>query len=275
MRRVVHLAALIEFRTLAGVSFDTLTVAFNDAFSDYDVPMKMTGEQLANMQTRRGYVADASLGAFDGERIVGFVLTGIEGDRAYNSGTGVSPTHRRQHLGRELMLRTFDLLRARGATSYVLEVLEANEKAGALYRSVGFEESRRFQCWTFEATERVKTKELANADLDAIAARADVELAWQNSVASIRRAPESHVVLGDERGAAVIFPRSGDLALLAVDRGARRKGLGTLLLNAAATRAAKPIRILNVDDRDEGIAAFLRAAGAKPLVRQIEMMLAG
>jgi hypothetical protein len=31
------------------------------------------------------------------------------------------------------------------------------------------------------------------------------------------------------------------------------------------------MRILNVDTRAAGIAAFLQAAGAKPLVRQLEM----
>jgi len=258
---------------LTHISFDALAVAFNDAFGDYPVPLSTTGEQLANMQLRRGYVADASFGAFEGERIVGFVLTCLDGDRAYNSGTGVAVSHRRHGIARELMLHTIEALRARGAASYQLEVIESNDRAAALYRNVGFEERRRFQCWTFEATQKVKTKELANADVDAIAKNADIELAWQNSVTSIRRAPESHVVLGDERGAAIVFPRSGDLALLAVQRDARRQGHGTHLLNAAATRAAKPIRILNIDDRDEGIAAFMSAAGAKPLVRQIEMTL--
>ena len=232
----------------------------------------MTVEQLAKMQIRRGYDAGASLAAFDGDRIVGFVLTGIDGDRAYNSGTGVAVSHRRHGLGRALMHRVIELLRARGTTSYVLEVIETNERAAALYRSVGFEERRRFQCWTFEAKRNVKAKELANVNLEDIIANADVEPSWQNSLASIGRAAESHVVLGDQRGAIVFFPRSGDLPLLAIRRDARRNGIGSHLLNAAATRAAKKLRILNVDDRDEGIAVFMSAAGATPLVRQIEMI---
>ena len=118
----------------------------------------------------------------------------------------------------------------------------------------------------------MKAKEIANVNLEDIIANADVEPSWQNSLASIGRAAESHVVLGDERGAIVFFPRSGDLPLLAIRRDARRTGLGSRLLNAAATRAAKKLRILNVDDRDEGIAVFMSAAGATPLVRQIEMI---
>jgi len=268
---------LIDYRPLVDISFDALALAFNDAFSDYAVPLSMSAEQLANMQTRRGYDAGASLGAFEGDRIVGFVLTGIDGDRAYNSGTGVAVSHRRRGIARELMLRVIELLEARGATSYLLEVLEANERAAALYRSVGFEERRRFQCWTYEAGSSPqvagsRAKELANADLEAIANLADVELAWQNSMASIRRAPEPYVVLGDERGAAIFFPRSADLAFLAVHRDHRHQGIGAQLLDAAAVRAAKALRILNIDDREAGIAAFLTACGARPLVRQIEMI---
>jgi len=264
---------VLDIRPLTNVPFDTLAAAFNDAFSDYAVPMKMTGEQLAQMQTRRGYVAEASLGAYDGDRLVGFVLTGIDGDRAYNSGTGVSVSHRREGVARQLMEGVIDRLRDRGMTSYVLEVIETNERAAALYRGVGLTERRRFQCWTYTATGRVTAKELANADLAEIASHADVEPAWQNSLPSIRRAPEPHVVLGDERAAVVFFPRSGDLPLLTVRRDARRQKLATQLLAAAASRAGKPLRILNLDDRDTGIAAFLGAAGAKPLVRQIEMHL--
>jgi len=268
---------LTDVRPLTGISFDTLAAAFNDDFSDYAVPMTMTAEALEMMQRRRGYVAEASLGAFDGERIVGFALTCIDGDRAYNSGTGVAVSHRRHGIARELMNRVSELLAARGAISYLLEVIESNERAVALYRSVGFEERRRFQCWTVDGVATAASAvavplRAAAPTLEQIASNADVELAWQNSVAAIRRAIEPHVVLGDENGAVVFFPKSGDLPLLTVRRDARRRGIGAQLLAAAVARAGKPLRILNVDDRDRGIAAFMTATGAEPLVRQIEMI---
>jgi GNAT superfamily N-acetyltransferase len=70
---------------------------------------------------------------------------------------------------------------------------------------------------------------------------------------------------------AVLFPRTGDLPMLAVAPHARRQGLGTRLLNAAATRADKPLRILNVDDRNAEIGAFLEKCGAARYVKQFEM----
>ena len=108
--------------------------------------------------------------------------------------------------------------------------------------------------------------------LAAIAAGADLEPSWQNSLASLRRAAEPAIALGDERGAAVVFPSSGDLPLLCVRRPDRRRGLGTRLLAAAAARAGRPLRILNLDERAAGVAAFLEAAGATRTVRQLEMV---
>ncbi|HSK03462.1 MAG TPA: GNAT family N-acetyltransferase [Kofleriaceae bacterium] len=260
-----------EIRSLAGVDWAPLAAAFNAAFSDYVVPMTITADGLAAMQRRRGYAADVSFGAYDGERLVGFVLTCVDGDRAYNSGTGVVPAHRGGGLGRRLVDAVIASVRAR---SYALEVIETNEPAAALYRSAGFVERRRLQVWTYAppgGAPAPEVGELAAPDPGAIAADADHELPWQNSLASLRRATEPYVALGDARGAAIVFPGSADLPLLCVRRDARRGGLGTRLLAAAAARAGRPIRTM-VDDRDAGIAGFLEAAGATRLVRQLEMV---
>src|ERR1051326_5096441 len=90
--------------------------------SCFVVPMQMTAEALEMMQRRRGYVPEASLGAFEGDRIVGFVLTCLDGDRAYNSGTGVAVSHRRHGIARELMQRVSDLIAQHGAKSDLLEI---------------------------------------------------------------------------------------------------------------------------------------------------------
>ena len=108
-------------------------------------------------------------------------------------------------------------------------------------------------------------------DLDLIRSWCDFEPSWQNDVPSLRRARDAYVVLGNSNAAAVLFPRTGDLPLLAVAPSARLQGLGRQLLNAAATRANKPLRIVNVDGRDGGIAAFLEKCGATRVVQQFEM----
>ena len=82
---------------------------------------------------------------------------------------------------------------------------------------------------------------------------------------------DPHVLLGDSDGYAILFPSTGDVPQLAVRRDARRRGIGTRLVETAAALAQKPLRFINVDARDAGIAAFLDALGARRFVRQIEM----
>jgi GNAT superfamily N-acetyltransferase len=267
---------MTEIRSLLGVGWEPLAAAFNAAFADYAVPMSLTADALAAMQCRRGYAAYASFGAYDGDRLVGFVLTCHDGDRVYNSGTGVVPAHRRAGLARRLVDAVIARVRPY-ARSYTLEVIETNAPAAELYRSAGFVEARRLQVWTYAPRDGApapapgEVPVIAAPDLDAIAADADVAPPWQNSLASLRRATEPYLALGDARGAAIVFPASADLPLLCVRRGERRRGRGARLLAAAAARAARPVRMM-VDDRDAGIAAFLDAAGATRLVRQIEMV---
>jgi GNAT superfamily N-acetyltransferase len=241
-------------RTLTPGDFDAVYAAFVDAFSDYVVKLSPTREQLLEMLTRRGYAPEASVAMFEGDRVVAFTLNGVDGERAYDSGTGVVISHRRRGLGRTIMEASMDVLRGHGCTSYVLEVIDANAPAVALYQALGFRVTRGLQCWSL-AAEAVKAATVVAA----------VHPAWQNSDASIARATDAHVVLGDERGSVILFPSNGDLAQL-------RGLVDSALLEEAAERAGKPLRIMNIDEGDREMASFLGAAGATKTVRQLEMM---
>lgn len=269
----------LTLRSLEGLGWDALAAAFNAGFAGYAVPMALTAASLAAMQQRRGYWAAGSVGAFAGDELVGFALTCRDGDRLYNSGTGVVPAHRGRGLARRLVEH---VLRHGGAgmTSYVLEVLDGNAPAIALYRKLGFLETRGLQCWRYQpaAQPRQPLTALGSPDLAAFASAAAGELdlcpSWQNSLASIGRAPEPLAVLGTAggEGLVVAFPSSGDVPFFAVRAAARRCGLGRELLAGAAAHLGLPLRLLNVDEGRPSIAAFLTAAGATRTVRQLEMI---
>jgi len=259
-----------HFRPLTSEDFPRLYETFREAFSDYVVPFAPTTEQLFEMLTRRGWKPELSVGAFDGERMVGFTANGFDGVTAYDSGTGVVPSHRRQGLSRAMFDWLTPRLRDAGARNYLLEVIETNAAAEALYRGLGFVETRRFDCYVYEARPDAPQFGFTSPN----PAWWDVQPPWQNSSDSLARARDPHVVIGDERGYAVVFPSNGDLAQLAVAPEHRRRGLGRQLLDAAGAIAGKPLRILNVDDRDAGIAAFFQSIGARRIIRQIEMVLA-
>ena len=265
-------------RTLTRADFDALHTAFVEAFSDYVVKFAPSREQLAEMLTRRGYVPEASVAELEGERIVAFTLNGIDGTDAYDTGTGVVPSHRRRGLGRTMLDFLEPVLRERGCTRYVLEVLEANAAAHALYLRAGFVEERGLQCWSYEMGRMGRMGPMGSAPHGSHSSHSShwshwwsIQPSWQNSPNSIARSTDHHVLLGNENAYAILFPSNGDLAQLAVRPEARRRGIGTRLLEEAAAVAGKPLRIMNIDERDEGIARFLEHAGATRMVRQIEM----
>ena len=251
-------------RTLTANDFDAVFAAFVEAFSDYVVKLAPTREQLEEMFTRRGYVPEASVGVFDDERLVAFTCNGVDGRDAYDTGTGVVPSHRRRGLAKRMMDFVLPVLRDFGCTRYVLEVIEQNEPARALYRECGFTETRELQCWLLECGGEATAFESGGF-------AAALQTAWQNSTNSIARAKATHVTLGNDDGFVIVFPNTGDVPQFFVREEARRKGLGTQLLQAAGNLANKPLRIMNVDDRDEGLASFLDHLGGKRFVRQIEM----
>jgi ribosomal protein S18 acetylase RimI-like enzyme len=263
-------AEALLIRTLHHDDFDAVFTAFREAFSDYVVPLSLTREQLQEMLTRRGWAPHLSAGVFDGARMVAFTLNGFEDRSAYDSGTGVVPSHRHRGLGREMIGFVLPLLRDAGAERYVLEVIDSNAPAIAIYRAAGFQETRKLQSWIYDA-DAPSAEPIARGAMHP--EYCDVAPSWQNSTASIRRARDRFEVIGNDDGYAVVFPSNGDLPQLAVRPEARRRGLGTRLLREAAAIAGKPLRILNIDDRASDIAAFLEAAGARRIVRQLEMEL--
>jgi ribosomal protein S18 acetylase RimI-like enzyme len=258
-------------RTLTHSDLDAIHLAFVDSFSDYVIKLSPTREQLLEMFTRRGWVPELSVAAMDDGRIVGFTINGVDGDRGYDSGTGVVLSHRRRGLSRALMDRSCELLREAGCKEYVLEVLEANEKAAQLYRDCGFRETRRLQCWTFDPRNSGDVHDPLTSAAAIEPQWWTSEPSWQNSSHSIARARDPHVILGTGDGYVVVFPSNGDVPQLAVRPEARRNGLGRRLLISAAALAGKPLRLINVDDNDRGTAAFLESVGAQRTVRQIEM----
>jgi ribosomal protein S18 acetylase RimI-like enzyme len=273
----------VFLRPLHDDDFDAVHTAFVEAFSDYSVKLQLAPEQLREMLTRRGWSPERSIAALDGERMVGFTLNGIgtwQGQPAtYDTGTGVIPSHRGRGLSRAMFEALLPTLRDGGITQYLLEVLATNDTALALYRSLGFNTTRMFQCWSYAiaAEPRQEIREVA-PDWPLFETWLDVAPSWQNSTDSIRRSRSPHAILGafDEGrlvGYAVVYLANGDLPQLAVAPSHRRRGFGTALLRAAWARVGMPLRVLNVEENAAEVCAFLEAAGAERTVRQHEMLL--
>ena len=139
----------MEIRNLEHTDFDTLFNAFERAFADYEVHFDK--KEVRSMLLRRGYVPWLSFAAFDNGEIVAFTLNGIgifNGiPTAYDTGTGTVKEYRGQGIAREIFSYSLPFLKESGIRQYLLEVLQNNSNAIAIYRRMRFNTTREFACY--------------------------------------------------------------------------------------------------------------------------------
>lgn len=274
----------MNVRFLRRAEFAAIHAAFSAAFADYAVKMTATEDQLEKMLRQRSVDYALSVGAFQGDAMVGVSATGRRGDLAYVIFTGVVPEHRGRGVAGRMFETLLPALKERGVRRVGLEVIRDNAPAIAAYRRSGFRVVREVECMTLTSDELVSR--LAPSDLGIT--RRDSpnweewsrfhawQPTWQHSRTSVERTEGGVLFLEATRaghvvGHAVVYVAGGVLAQLAVSPDARRQGVGSALL-AAALGAAPSLRILNVDAGATGDLAFYAARGARPMLGQHEMV---
>jgi ribosomal protein S18 acetylase RimI-like enzyme len=278
----------VKKRFLTAADFHSLYECFLEAFSDYQVSLQMSEEQFEQRVKRDGVEIELSAGAFDGERMIGFYMNGRgmwHGKlTAYDAGTGVIPSYRRQGVAEELFDFLAPRLKERGITQYVLEVITSNERAVALYRKLGFVEVRRLAVLRSSEpmkplgdVEGVSLRRLEEPEWDVFCAYWDGEPSWQNSRDAVERARNQCEIVGafvDEKcvGYGIVFKPSGILMQLAVAQEFRRRGIGSRIL--AMLAGGGTLKTNNVDEELKGTLAFYEANGFEIGLRQFEMVRA-
>ncbi len=80
-----------------------------------------------------------SLGAFDGDHLVGYMINARYVDAWHVMNVAIDPNHRRRGIATALIERLFELTRDDERRGYTLEVRVSNEGAIHLYARLGFE----------------------------------------------------------------------------------------------------------------------------------------
>jgi ribosomal-protein-alanine N-acetyltransferase len=80
------------------------------------------------------------LGAFEGDRLIGYIINSRYVDAWHVMNVAVDPSHRRRGIATRLLDRLFELTNSDGRRGYTLEVRVSNEGAITLYESLGFEQ---------------------------------------------------------------------------------------------------------------------------------------
>lgn len=262
--------------------------AFQQAFSDYQVDMRMSRAQFDYRLLRDGIDLSKSVGAFEENELIGFCINGVgnwHGEPTiYDAGTGVVPQRRRQGISQEMFDFMLPRLKEVGFTQYLLEVLTSNQPAVNLYRKLGFSDTRELAVFRSNMrlanlkTCRAEVREVAVADWDLYETFWDVYPSWQNSVEATKRTSFENVVLeayADHRCVAygVVSRTSGNLFQLAIDKRHRRGRLGSLLLIELQRRvvAGEPLKVNNIDKASTDSLMFYKSSGFELALEQYEL----
>lgn len=274
---------MIAHRLLSNDDFDPMYECFLLAFSDYEVDMRMSREQFRQRLTRDGVRLDLTAAAFDGERMIGFCLNGFgewQGKTtAYDGGTAVIPNYRGRGVAKEMMSFVERKLKEAGAFQYLLEVLTSNVPAAALYRKLGFINTRRLvvlrSATRVSRATDVSIRRLEKPDWLLFRTFWDGYPSWQNSADAVDRISTDRDIVGafvnDECvGYGVVFVPSGNLMQLAVVPNYRRRGIGSAIL--ASLETSEPLKVTNIDEDLKGPIAFYEANGYQQVFAQYEMI---
>jgi ribosomal protein S18 acetylase RimI-like enzyme len=275
----------MRFQSLDSVSLAELTQTFNEAFSDYFVPLQLSEEAMATKLRSESIDLSRSIGAFEGEALKGFILHGIDswsGRRAvYNAGTGVVPSCRGKGLTQDLYRAIVPQLKEAGMVEHQLEVIEQNAPAIRVYEKVGFTRVRTLSCFRGFVAGAVNPElsfsEVVIPDFEAYRRFWNFTPTWQNDSPAVKLALDAHKVIEVRRAGELVAyaayaPSSGRVKQYAVAPAHRRKGYGRQLFQYLCTAAGgKDVTLINVDDSDATSIAFFKAIGFQRFLGLWEM----
>ena len=263
---------------LTQIDYEALTPVFNLAFADYDIPLSLNPDELKGHLEAIDYRSEDSMGLFDDEDLVGFLLVGRRGSAAYDGGTAIIPSHRGRGLSHLLIDATLAHLKDRGCTIFTLEVLSTNTRAKTLYQAHGFVEKRTLYCYSAPRLSLVSLPttidiEVNDSPFDAVPR---YKPSWQNQTRSIAQGGYTHGSLlrsSSFLGSVAFHPKRGSIAQIVLnDDNCDILTTKEVIITCAQMMEAKEVRVINVDERDTVVSSSLEGLGFERFALQSEMV---
>ncbi len=280
----------LQIKPLTATPVEMIHKAFVDAFSDYEVKLEMPLEKLVEMMKTRDLNPDFSVGCFDGDLLVGFILSGyreIDGQKiCYDGGTGVIKTYQRKGIGELLLKELLLILHEKQVNRFVLEVLENNSPAIKLYEKQGFVKTRKLECFEIEKHELrpVPDRGFGITVTNPSTLIQNEELyrlyppTWQNENLSVLNVSENYTCVslscsGKMLCYGFIHKIKGDIPQIGVLEEWKQWGLEAHLMSELARQTtAEKLVVLNVEFGNY-LSEVLQKLGFKNFVNQWEMAL--
>jgi GNAT superfamily N-acetyltransferase len=270
------------------LAFTTTALAeiMTACFEGYVVPQAINAEMFNARFRRETLDLRASRVFMEGERPVALVLVARRGWTARIAAMGIVPSQRAQVFGRAALGEVIDDLRGLGDRRLRLEVIDTNEPAIRLYRSLGFESRRRLIGYRRPADVGTPSAvaDLIEVDPLSIARRAAEEgaadLPWFVAPETLAAAAAPARGLSLEGKAFAIVepaPQPASLALrtLFVNRDARGRGCGRAMISALAAAHPGQDLLISANFPEELAPGFMLSMGfERTPISRFEMDLA-
>lgn len=282
-------------KTLEDTSIETIHETFVQAFSDYQVDISyMTLDVIEKRFVKNGYHPELSAGIFEQDQLKGFTIVGIGKFNGGRSGFDIMTGLIKDYRGKGLAGKMFDLIKDKmkeeSIDNFYLEVLQENEQAINAYSKTGFRKVRGLNCYLLKVGKLSPAKSIETVAyidqtdpkvIDHFKPFLDWEPSWENHFESIKRISDqveviTAKVLDRQVGILVYYPTVKWILTLAVDPEFRRKGVATALLEYLVDSLpiyVREIKMLNVDEKDMAMDAFLQKSGFERLTSQYEMRI--
>lgn len=268
-------------KSLENTPITDIVDAFNQSFADYELPLQFTTETMEQKIRFEDIDLKYSVGAFENDKLVGFIFFGLDGTTAWNGGTGVIPAYRGQKLTLRMLEYSYPILKAQRINHVLLEVLENNIGARSIYERAGFSITRKLHGYkgqiSINKTHNYQIEVLTDPDFGMLSKLCNFKFAWQQMDKRIQnRADIITTICIRDNNEIVAYMHFDAKASRVHQFGTaethRRKGLASALFQYLAQNCTAPILVVNIEDASDAN-TFIQSTGLAHLISQYEMAM--
>jgi ribosomal protein S18 acetylase RimI-like enzyme len=258
-----------------------LADAMNVCFEGYIMTFTLDAATFERRFRPEGLDTISSVIMKSGDDFAAICLIARQGWTSRVAAMAIAPNFRRMGVGQRLMQKVISEARERGDKRMVLEVIEQNPPAIALYESVGMSKIHRLAGYRREPSEGLAA-DLVRVD-PSVVIRAQVmecpaDLPWdfKAETLTLKMGILKGFSLGDEAFALISDPPGQRVIIwsLFTRKGSRRSGFGRRMVEALAALYPDAALVTSVALPDDYCPEFLSALGfAEVSISQFEMAI--
>jgi len=271
----------MNIKNLSKIPFENIIKCFNESFASYFVELPKDSDFWKQRWGQANVDYSLSFGMFDNDKLVGFILNAIDfrNDElvAYNSGTGVLPNYR----GRKIIKSVYDyalpILKQNNIERCTLEVVQENEIAIRLYKSIGFNIIKKYKCFQGEINlhknNNIILVELDINNIDGSNLLNQDIYSWDFHLNVLKRGNYKYYKVFNNdilESYFIVNPENGYIAQFEVFKN-DKDSLRNLFIGISTI--VKTIKINNIDEKSSDKIYFINKLGFKNTVDQYEMEL--